>query len=158
MPRTIHLCNPYPYPAALVWHVATDLDHLKRAVKSKVRFRNLPSGSIYQGQSLNVDVSLFGVLPFQPYQMTVVSFDPDAFRFVSNEKGAGVKAWNHTLQVVDHGDHCEIHEHIEIDAGALTTAFCLWAKILYQGRHGPRLSILKDLSQNHRDTQHGTAS
>ncbi|MEP3347496.1 MAG: hypothetical protein ABJN34_08165 [Litoreibacter sp.] len=146
MSKTIHLTHTYPYSAASVWQVATDLDHLRRVTSGKITFRNLPSGSIFEGQMLEVDVSLFGLLPYQPYRMEVRQFDAKAMRFVSSEIGAGVKSWEHTLHVIDHSDHCQIKEHIKIDAGILTPAFCLWAKYLYRSRHLPRLAILKELS------------
>jgi ligand-binding SRPBCC domain-containing protein len=148
MKQTIKLRHIYPYPADLVWKVATDLDLLKRVVAGKVEFRNLPSGAIFSGQDIKVDVSLFGVLPYQPYRMQVVSLDVEQMCFVSSEKGAGVKSWQHSLRVVANGQGAAIEEEIEIDAGLLTRLFCKWAQFLYKGRHRPRLEILEEMSQS----------
>ncbi|MEP5730431.1 MAG: hypothetical protein ABJL67_13805 [Sulfitobacter sp.] len=144
MPKTIHLSHDYPYPATAVWQIATNLDLLKRVVKGKVTFRKLPSGAIYAGQVLNVDVSLFGIMPYQPYRMEILSLDEKTFSFVSDEQGAGVRSWRHSLRVIALGQHSQIVEKIEIDAGVLTWVFCHWARYLYKGRHIPRLSILRE--------------
>ncbi len=147
MSKTIHLTHRYDFHTDLVWNVATDLDHLKRVTQSLVTFRNLPSGQIFEGQDLHVDVSLFGKMPYQPYRMTVVEFDGVQRRFQSSEIGAGVKSWLHTLQITAEGDGCRIDETIEVDAGSLTPLFAAWAAYMYRKRHALRLAILKELSE-----------
>ena len=142
---TITLQHEYPYPADLVWAVATDLDHLKEVVAGLVEFRNLPSGRIYHGQRLDVDVSLFGKLPYKPYHMHVAHLDDAVMHFKSSEKGAGVKSWNHELNVVAADDGSRVTETIEIDAGLLTPIFKWWASYLYRSRHQPRMRILERL-------------
>lgn len=145
MPRTIDLVHRYPHSPDLVWLVAIDLDHLARIASGKVTFRRLPKGRIFKGQVIDVEVSLFGAMPFQPYRMEVTDFDPVAKRFRSSEKGAGVKSWRHSLQVFEDGGGARVEESIEIDAGLLTPLFCRWAQFLYASRHKPRLDILKEL-------------
>lgn len=146
MPQTVTLTHTYEHPAALVWHIATDLECLKQVTRSLLTYRSLPTGSIYAGQELQVDVSLFGKLPYQPYRMKVVSFDPEKFYFQSSESGAGVKSWQHKLQVIKDQDRCRIEESIEIDAGFMTPVFTAWARFMYKKRHQPRLEILRNLS------------
>ncbi len=146
MPQTVSLTHLYDHPAALVWQVVTDLDCLKQVTSSLLTYRSLPSGQIYEGQELLVDVSLFGKLPYQPYLMKVVSFEPERFYFQSSESGAGVKSWKHKLQVTAINGHSRIDERIEIDAGLKTPLFKAWARFMYQRRHQPRLDILKSLS------------
>lgn len=148
MSATVTLSHDYPYPAPEVWAVATDLDHLKTVTEGLLVFRGLPSGEIFQGQHIRVEVSLFGKLPFQPYEMNVVSFDTAGMRFQSHEIGAGVKSWCHTLRVVPTEDGSRIEEQIEIDAGILTPLFAAWARFLYRRRHAPRLRILQTAAPN----------
>ncbi len=147
MTASVTLSHDYPYPACAVWAVATDLDHLKTVTGGVLKFRSLPSGTIFQGQHLCVEVSVFGKLPYQPYEMRVVSLDPAAMTFQSHEVGAGVKSWRHALRVVPDGAGCRIEEQIEIDAGILTPVFAAWARFLYRRRHAPRLRILADQQQ-----------
>ncbi|WP_299410840.1 SRPBCC family protein [uncultured Roseobacter sp.] len=153
--KTIHLSHDYTYPAGWVWGVVIDLDHLKTITKGLVSFRNLPSGQIYQGQHIQVDVSLFSWMPYQPYEMTVIALDHEKMSFQSDEVGAGVKSWRHSLRVSPHKDGCRISEEIEIDAGMATPIFAAWARFLYRRRHKPRLQILASLEQgkgNHQTT------
>ncbi|WP_282078600.1 SRPBCC family protein [Epibacterium ulvae] len=143
MTKIVNLTHFYPYTARQVWDVATDLDHLSTVTAGLLAFRDLPSGAIHQGQHLKVQVSLFGKLPYQPYEMTVLECDKDKMAFRSNESGAGVKSWRHSLVVLpqDEGS-CRIEEQIEIDAGVMTWVFAAWAQFMYRKRHAPRLRIL----------------
>lgn len=145
--KTVKLIHHYDHPADAVWHVVTDLDHLQTVTSGLLTFKSLPSGKIYKGQDLSVDVSLFGVLPYQPYHMRVVELD-DARRFLqSDERGVGVKTWRHALTVVPSGTGCRIEEQIEVDAGLKTSLFAAWAKFMYRRRHAPRLQILENLTE-----------
>ncbi|WP_299083898.1 SRPBCC family protein [uncultured Ruegeria sp.] len=143
--RAVHLAHDYAFPAGLVWDVVTDFDHLQTVTKGVLAFRNLPSGQLFQGQHINVDVSLFGWMPYQPYEMTVLALDEEHMSFLSSEVGAGVKSWNHSLQVIPQTDGCRVSEQIEIDAGVATPLFSARARYLYRRRHKPRLQILADL-------------
>ncbi|MQQ09850.1 hypothetical protein GFB49_15400 [Epibacterium sp. SM1979] len=149
MTRSVQLSHEYPYSAEQVWAVATDLDHLRTVTQGLLAFRDLPSGQIHSGQHLNVQVSLFGRLPYQPYEMTVVSCDPTQMTFQSEEVGAGVKYWRHSLAVVPTAAGCRIDEQIAIDAGHWTWAFAAWARFLYRRRHAPRMRILEAQASAH---------
>ncbi|WP_371171319.1 SRPBCC family protein [Aliiroseovarius sp. 2305UL8-7] len=140
--RTIRLTHDYPYSAREVWEVAIDYDYLAEAMDGLVRFEGLPNGKVQASQSMTVMVSLFGKLPAQPYHMEVVDFDDDAMRLVSSEWGAGVKSWQHTLQVTSTQTGCTLSDTIQIDAGWFTRPFSVWAKFLYKHRHKPRMEIL----------------
>jgi len=144
MTTTVHLTHSYPYPARQVWKVTTDLDHLETVTAGLLAFRDLPSETIYRGQHIKVQVSLFGKLPYQPYEMTVTDFDDDNMTFRSNEVGAGVKSWRHSLAVLaQDGGGARIDEQIEVNAGWLTPIFAAWARFMYRKRHAPRLQILE---------------
>lgn len=147
MSRTVRLSHDYPFPPALVWRVVTDLDHLKTVTEGLLAFRDLPSGRIHGDQRLQVHVSLFGLLPYQPYTMVVAACDDAAMTFLSEEQGAGVKSWRHRLAVCPTGWGCSVLETIEIEAGLLTPAFAAWARFMYRRRHRPRLHILTALTE-----------
>lgn len=148
MLREVQLSHDYAFSARAVWHVATDLDYLKTVTEGLLAFRDLPSGQIYEGQSLDVGVSLFGVLPYQPYHMRVLQFDDERMRFSSDERGVGVQVWRHRLQVVSTATGAQIIETIEIDAGWKTPLFVKWAGFMYRRRHPRRLEILKQLKNS----------
>ena len=66
MLQKVQLCHDYAFPAQTVWHVATDLDHLKTVTEGLLAFRDLPSGTISEGQTLDDPFFLpvsFGALP-----------------------------------------------------------------------------------------------
>lgn len=125
MVATVQISHDYPYTAAQVWDVATDLDHLRTVTKGLLEFRDLPNGQIFEGQHIKVQVSLFGKLPFQPYEMTVALLDHSKMTFQSHEIGAGVKFWRHTLRVCSNDMGCRVEETIEINAGILTPIFAV---------------------------------
>lgn len=148
MLREVQLRHNYAFPAQAVWQVATDLDHLKIVTEGLLAFRDLPSGRIAEGQTLDVQVSLLGLLPYQPYRMQVVHSDDEQMRFASEEQGVGVKVWRHRLHVVSTATGAQLHETIEIDAGWKTPLFVAWARFMYRRRHPRRVGILRQLKGN----------
>lgn len=142
MTKTVVVTSEYPVPAKTLWELIIDGDKFEEIMAGLVTFDGMPSGNIYKGQHIVVDVSLFGKLPKQKYEMTLTAFDNDKMRFHSSEKGAGVKSWEHTCTVAPTESGCMLRDQIEIDAGMMTPLFAMWAKYLYNARHKPRLRLL----------------
>ncbi len=140
--RTVVVKNDYPVSADRLWAIATDYGSLAEIMKGIAIFEGLPSGRAKTGQKLSVTVSLFGKLPPQPYYIEVVECNDDNMVLHSVERGAGVKAWRHTLTVEATPSGSRLTDRIEIDAGFLTFLFALWARYLYSARHKPRLKML----------------
>ncbi|WP_161635632.1 SRPBCC family protein [Actibacterium mucosum] len=140
--RTVTLTHDYPVPPATLWALVTDYGALAEVMRGLVHFDGLPQGRTETGQHLQVGVSLFGRLPRQPYEMTVLRSDDAAMVLQSSERGAGVKSWNHTLTVTPTQGGSRLTDVIEIDAGWLTFAFARWARFLYGARHKPRMRLL----------------
>lgn len=146
MARSISLSHLYDAPADLVWALVTDLEALAVVNHPRVVMTGLPTGRIFQGQQIEVRVSVFGILPKQPYAMEVVVCDDMERQFQSREYGAGVKSWEHRLQVLETAAGCRIEETITLDAGWLTPLFAAWARYLYKARHPARLRLLHEAS------------
>lgn len=144
MVSSISLSHLYDAPADVVWALVTDLDALAVVNHPRIVMTGLPQGRIYQGQRLEVLVSVFGFLPKQPYAMEVVACDDTERQFQSREHGAGVKSWEHRLKVLETAAGCRIDETIVLDAGWLTPLFAAWARHLYKARHPARLRLLKE--------------
>ena len=140
--KTVRLAHEYASNAKDVWRLATDLDALSKIMDGVISFEGLPSGRVYQGQKITVQVSLFGKLPSQPYFMEVLQCDDEAMVLRSFERGAGVKSWRHTLTVEPQQSGSRLVEVIDIDAGWMSWAFALWARFLYRKRHKPRVQML----------------
>lgn len=148
MSQLVKLEHEYQQNARQVWHVATNIQYFEKIMRGLVSFRGLPKAPLHEGQVLQLQVSLFGILPYQPYHINIVTFDEDKMQFCSMEKGVGVHLWRHELRVMPNGDDsgCKIIEQIEIDAGVSTPIFVLWAQFLYKKRHPRRLSLLAELA------------
>lgn len=142
MPRTITLTHDYPAPARVVWEVATNMDSYREAMGRLMIFDGLPSGSIEEGQKIDVRVSLYGITPWQDYSMTVEACDHDAMTFQSDEHGAGINSWRHRLSVEDIPNGSCLTDSVEVDAGWKTPVFAWWAGVVYRARHIPRLRML----------------
>ena len=142
--KTVTVVNDYPVSADDLWALVVDYDALEKVMKGIVSFEGLPSGRIHAKQKLDLMVSLFDKLPKQKYHIEILECNDQERMFSSNENGAGVKHWLHTLQVLETKDGSRLIDKIEIDAGWLTPMFALWAKFLYGARHKPRLALLND--------------
>ncbi|MGB7316829.1 MAG: SRPBCC family protein [Planktotalea sp.] len=140
--KTVRLSHVYEHSPQAVWSVATDFDCLQEAVRGLLVFEGMPKGSLHQGQVIDVNVSMFGVLPAQPYHMELAEFDAAEMRFVSKERGMGVEHWHHRLSVVPHAQGAELIDEIEIEAGWRTPMIAAWARYMYKRRHKPRLAML----------------
>lgn len=141
--KTVRLSHDYSADPCDLWALCIDFDALADMMKGLIAFEGLPSGQIYEGQEIVVQVSLFGRLPSQTYHMRVDECDANAMRVRSTEFGAGVKSWRHTMTVESLPDGSRLNDVIEIDAGWLTWAFALWARYLYKKRHAPRQRLLE---------------
>lgn len=142
--KTIALHHKYAALPQRVWTLATDYGALQEVMRGLITFKGMPQGRVIQGQHIQVQVSLFGKLPWQPYSMTIAQCDDDAMTFLTLETGAGVKSWRHKLTVTatDVGGSC-LTDEIEIGAGMLTPIFAACAKYLYRSRHRPREQLLE---------------
>ncbi|WP_339948520.1 hypothetical protein [uncultured Albimonas sp.] len=134
----------YPVDADRLWAVAADWDALAEANRGMVAQYGLPGGRFRSGQKLAIEVSGFGVMPRQPYEIEILECDDAARVMVSRERGAGIRAWNHRMWVetCPQGEGSRLHDRIEIDAGPMTPAFALWARVLYRRRHPRRMRML----------------
>lgn len=142
----VALTHHYPAPPQRVWALATDFAALARACRRFVVFDGLPDGRCAAGQTLTVRASLFGLGPWMDYEMQVAEMDDAAMALRSEEHGAGVKRWSHHLTVAAAPRGAALHDRIEIEAERSwqTPIFAAWARMLYRGRHKPRLQMLAE--------------
>ena len=142
MAALIDLVHDYAAPPAQVWAVATDLACLQKAMKGIVRYHGLPNAPLALGQVIRTEFQAFSIGPRTPWTMEIVRFDAADMRLLSHEHGGVVKSWNHTINVTPTPDGARLHDHIEIEAGALTPLYAAWARFMYARRHKPRLRML----------------
>ncbi|MDU9003479.1 hypothetical protein [Sedimentitalea todarodis] len=115
--------------------MAIDLDVLETVSRPWVQFDHLPSGPAQIGQRIDVALSLFGVLPAQPYSMHVVTCDTEARVLRSEEHGIGIARLVHELEVKPADTGAIQIDRVEIDAGWQTGMAALWVSTIYRWRH-----------------------
>jgi hypothetical protein len=136
------ISHDYAAPAETVYQVAVDYPTLSELSAGLVHYRGLPEGRMTRGDVVDIEVSTFGLLPWSPYQIEVVELDPAAHRFVTHERGAGIKHWHHDMRIVATETGARQTDSLEIDAGAMTPLIAAFAKHMYRKRHGPRQRLL----------------
>ena len=141
-PAVVSIEYAYPASADALWRVAADWRCLEEASRGLLRYGGLPDGGIVEGQSMVVDISLFGVGPWFPWTIIVDTLDPARRLMRSIEFGGAARWWLHDMEVVDGPQGAVLRERIEIDAGVQTFGYVLFARALYRRRHGPRLRML----------------
>ncbi|MEY8841675.1 hypothetical protein AB9K41_21825 [Cribrihabitans sp. XS_ASV171] len=145
MRKVLTLQNSYPVPPDRLFDLVTDLDTLEAVARPWVRFHHLPSGPVREGQVIDIDLSLFGVLPAQAYKMVVTRMDRDARCMVSEERGAGVRKLVHVLQVAaGPGGGSILSDRIEIEAGWAMPFVSGFVWITHRWRHPVRRRLLRD--------------
>lgn len=142
--RTVKVTHSYDVAAERLWALATDYDALIAIAENMVRFDGLPKGRLEEGQEVKTRVSLFGLLPWQPYVIRVLTSDDANMTMISDENGAGVETWRHTLTVTGDDTSSQLTDEIQIEAGWMTPLVAMWAAIMYRKRHKPRLRLLAD--------------
>jgi hypothetical protein len=141
-PAVVSIAYEYAASADDLWRVAVDWRCLQEASRGLLRYGALPPGQILAGQSLVVDLSLFGLSPWFPWTIIIDTLDPARRLMRSIEFGGAARWWLHDMQVEESPRGAILRETIRIDAGRLTPGYALFANALYRRRHGPRERML----------------
>ena len=142
MSRTVHVEHRYEASPDAVWARAKRFDELEQLSAGSVAYRGLPTAPVTQGQTLRFDAKPFYARSWKPYRVHMREVNDAERRFVSEEEGAGVKLWRHTLSVVPDGRGARQVDEIEIDAGWATPLVALLARRMYRKRDAPRRKLL----------------
>ncbi|TRW97511.1 hypothetical protein FNJ84_08365 [Paracoccus sp. M683] len=124
--------------------LVTDFGALAETMQGRARLYGLPSGRLQQGQVLDVQISLFGVMPRRPYRIEVLECDDRLRHLRSSKNGMGVRRRDHRVRVLDLPQDSRLHDRIELDAGWRTALFAAWVRRMYRARHKPRLRMLAE--------------
>jgi ligand-binding SRPBCC domain-containing protein len=142
LPAIVEIHHAYPVSPDDLWRVAADWTCLEQASRGLLRYGRLPDGKIIEGQSLTVDISLFGVGPWFPWTIIIDTLEPEARIMRCIEFGGAARSWIHAMRVEPMGGGAVLKDRIEIDAGVRTPGYALFANILYRRRHRPRRRML----------------
>ncbi|MCV2890629.1 SRPBCC family protein [Ruegeria aquimaris] len=144
MRRRLTLEHTYDTDPDRLFRLVTDLDTLDAVIQPWMRLDHLPSGQVRQGQIIDVDLSLLGLFPSQPYRMEVTLFDAAARRMTSEEIGHGMRRMVHELEVRPQGGRARLIDRIEIEAaGPMAPLILFWLRITHHWRHHIRKRLLK---------------
>lgn len=133
----------YDNCALKLWKIATDYSALSQLMTGLVRFDGLPSEAVTEGQRLEIEVSLLGLLPTKPYRIDVIECEPEMMIMRTHEHGHGIDLWDHTTAIMKDGDGARWIDFIEIKAGWLTWPASIWARVIYTTRHRRRRRMLR---------------
>ncbi len=98
-----------------------------------------------EGEAYRTRSKVFGFLPFGGvHTIKVVKVDHENKILSTHESDAVIKTWNHDLIVQDEDGRVKYTDRIEIDAGFLTFAVCIFAKLFYEHRQRRWRLLLRD--------------
>lgn len=142
MPTELTVSAHYPRPADTVFAEALSFAAMAQATRGVAVYKDMPEGSMEQGRTYTLNVTVWGIMRNPDYQVRVERVDPVARTVQSREFGWMIRQWDHTLTVVPDGDGdgdgCIWTDRIVIDCGWATGYMSWVAKVLYRTRHRNR--------------------
>ena len=138
MPTELTVSARYPRPADAVFAEALSFAEMAEATRGVAVYKDIPQGSMEEGRTYTLNVTVWGIMRNPNYQVHVERVDPVARTVQSREFGWMIRQWDHTLTVTQVGDGCLWTDRIVIDC-AWATGYMSWvAKVLYRTRHRNR--------------------
>lgn len=137
----VAVSSELPIPARKVAELVTRPALMRHVLWPIITFPDLPErwGEHADGDregATVVQLRLLGVLPLWRHTVRVAHADPENLVAVTEEHGGPVRMWRHRLTAVPLGpDRCRYTDEVEIDAGRLTGASRVVARLLYRYRH-----------------------
>lgn len=136
--RHITVTTELDAPAGVVWTaLSTDGQAFEYVTRGLVRYPAIRAwrDGLAVGDRLEGRLWLGGVVPAWRHTLTVVQVDTAGRRLVTEEHGGVLRRWRHTIDVVPLGAaRCRYRDHVEIDAGRLTTVVAGVAAVFYRIR------------------------
>jgi len=138
MPHTITVEATYSSDADTVFAAALNPAEMKEAMRGIAVYEGLPDHDIAEGDTITVDVTMFGFLKTRGHHMYVERLDHAARLIQSREQNSGIRRWDHTLTVEPHGSGCLWRDRVVLDAGLLTFLTARFCSFVYTRRHRTR--------------------
>jgi hypothetical protein len=125
-------------PVDLAWETVKKPETFQYVVHGVMGVRQLDEIPEDWGEGLVVRVRLFffHVIPAWKHEIRIVRLDETAREIYTNERGGGVRKWNHRLKFDALSEQrCRYTDEIEIGAGLLTPFVWLFAHAMFRYRH-----------------------
>ena len=87
-----------------------------------------------EGETAQLRIRAYGVLPLGPHQIHLERIDPLAYRIQSREKGRIVSVWDHLIQLQEKEQGTLYTDEVILHAGLLTRPVAWWSTQLYRHR------------------------
>ena len=143
MTRHVRTEHTYEVDADALWRCSVSYDCLAQTMASLVTYEGLPAGEIEVGQSIELAVTHFGVIPPMPWHIDVLERDDSQRVLRTSEKGGSIRSYLHELTVEDLGQgRSRLVDDVKFDAGWLSGPMTLWIKHIYRTRDKPRRRLL----------------
>ncbi len=141
MPYEIIVTADYSGDPDQIFARASQLSELEEAMKGIATYRGLPDTPIERGQTLQVDVTLFGFVTTKGHVMHIETLDFENRIIQSREHNPQVKKWDHTLSVQPGPSGTIWRDRVIIDAGWQGAFTARFARYVYRRRHQHREAL-----------------
>jgi hypothetical protein len=124
-------------PAGLAWETVKKPETFRYIVRGVLGVKELDEVPEDWGEGLTVRVRLFffHVIPAWKHEIRIVRVDEAAREIYTNERGGGVRRWNHRITIDPRSaDRCHYTDEIDIDAGPMTPLVWAYAHVFYRYR------------------------
>ena len=140
---TVTVKGEYDVDAQTLWRHVVRYDTLQALMNAGAVRVALPEGEEREGDDVQLTFRLWGRLPVGRWRIRVVERDDARLRLRSEESGAGVRRWAHTIQIAPVAPaRARQTDTIEIEAGILTPLIAAFARREYAARHRARARLL----------------
>ena len=137
-PVVVSVSTDLEIPADLAWETVKKPETFRYVVRGVMGVRQLDEVPEDWGEGLTVRVRLvfFHVIPAWKHEIRIVRLDEAAREIYTNERGGGVRRWNHLLTFEPLSEQrCRYTDEIEIGAGPMTPFVWLFAHAMFRYRH-----------------------
>ena len=144
MSKQASLTHVYNVSAETLWQDLLDPNALAESMQGAITYVGLPREPVQQGDEFTVQLKRWGWFPIGRWTMKVVERDDQNFVLRSEEHGGLVKLYKHRLSILPTGPQsCEYTDHLDVDAGWLTSLVFPTFENMYQRRHEMRKARLE---------------
>jgi hypothetical protein len=155
-------------PAELAWETVKKPETLRYITRGVLGIRPLDDVPDDWGEGLTVRVRLyfFHLIPAWRHEIRVVRIDEATHEIYTNERGGGVRTWNHLISikpqrtnprpgVAQEYERCRYTDQIEIHAGPATPLVWAYAHLFYRYRQHRWRKLARSLASTQRTQASG---
>ena len=129
-----------PASPRAVWEAVQRVDTLVAVARPLLVFRPVPGQTLPEQWPVGVPVPMrlwaFGAVPLGRHTLLVESADDEAMTVQTRERSPLLRRWDHRITVAPAGSGRALYaDTVEVDAGPLTPAVALVARLFFRHRH-----------------------